>query len=48
MHLRWLYFNQIIKILKLIIRDTRADAQTTKKVFEDLIDNDIRIFIGPL
>ena len=36
------------KKLKLIIRDTRADAQTTKKVFEDLIDNDIRIFIGPL
>ena len=36
------------KKLKLIIRDTRADAQTTKKVFKDLIDNDIRIFIGPL
>ena len=36
------------KNLKLIIRDTRADAQTTKNVFEDLIDNDVRVFIGPL
>ena len=36
------------KKLKLIIRDTKADPKTTKKVFEEFLDNNIKIFIGPL
>ena len=36
------------KKLKLIIRDTKADPKITKKVFEEFLDNNIKIFIGPL
>ena len=36
------------KKIKLVIRDTKADAQTTQKVFKDFIDSNIKIFIGPL
>ena len=36
------------KKIKLVIRDTKADAQTTQKVFKDFIDSNIKVFIGPL
>ena len=36
------------KKIKLIIRDTKADAKLLKKVFKDFIDNNIKVFIGPL
>ncbi len=34
--------------IKLIVRDTKADAKTTTEVFNQLLNNNIKIFIGPL
>ena len=36
------------KKIKLFIRDTKADAKTTAKVFKELLNNNIKLFIGPL
>ena len=36
------------KKIKLIIKDTKADANTTKEAFEDFLNNNIKLFIGPL
>ncbi len=36
------------KKIKLVIRDTKAEAKTTTEVFNELLNNNIKLFIGPL
>ena len=36
------------KNIKLFVRDTKADAKTTKEAFNELLGSNIKLFIGPL
>ena len=36
------------KNIKLLVRDTKADAKTTKEAFKELLGNNVKLFIGPL